>query len=90
MGVGSAGVVKAGDEGNQALVKLRNSQVGTPVQFFLLQMLEKALHDRIVVGMALCGKGLDHPQLIDHLAEVLSGELASPICVEHDALGNAL
>ena len=89
MGVGSTGIVEPGDIGEKALLELLDGLVGTAVQLFPLQILEKAFHDRIVVGMTLRRKGLDHPRFIDHLAKIPGGEPASPIRMEHDALGNA-
>lgn len=89
MGVGSAGVIETGNVGRQALLELLDGLVIAPVQLLLFQILEKALHDRIVIGVALGGKGLDHPQFIDHLAEVPGSELTSPIRMEHDTFGNA-
>ncbi len=89
MGVGSAGVVEAGDIGHQALLELLDDPVAAPVQFLFFQILEKALHDSVVIGVALGGKGLDHPQLVDHLAEVPGSKLTSSIRMEHDTFGNA-
>ncbi len=89
MGVGSAGVVEAGDIGHQTLLELLNGSVAAPIQFFLLQILEKALHHRIVIGASLGRKGLNHPQLINHFAELPGGELAASIRMEHDAFGHA-
>ena len=89
MGVGSAGVVEAGDIGHQALLELLDGPVVAPVQFLFFQILEKALHDSVVIGVALGGKGLDHPQLVDHLAEVPGSKLTSSIRMEHDTFGNA-
>lgn len=89
MRMGPSGVVEAGNIGYQALLELLYRLVIASVQFFLFQIFEKALHDRIVIGVALGGKGLDHPQFIDHLAEVPGSELTSPIRMEHDTFGNA-
>lgn len=67
MGVGSECVVEAGDIGQQTRLELVNSLEAAAVQFFLFQILEKALHNSVVIGMAFGGKGLDHAQLVEHL-----------------------
>ncbi len=41
MGVGSAGVVEAGDIGDQALLELCDEPVVAPVQSLLFQIFEK-------------------------------------------------
>lgn len=89
MGVWSASIVEAGDIGHQALLELLDGPVVAPVQFLLFQILEKTLHHSVVIGVALGGKGLDHPQFVDHFTEVPGSELTSPIRMEHDAFGNA-
>ena len=53
MGAGSADVVEAGDIGHQALLELLNGPIAAPVQLLLFQILEKALHHRIVIGVPL-------------------------------------
>lgn len=89
MRMGSSDVVETRNIGYQALLELLYCLVIAPVQFLLFQILEKAFHDRIVIRVALGGKGLNHPQFIDHLAEVPGSELTSPIRMEHDAFGNS-
>lgn len=39
--------------------------------------------------MAFSGKGLDHLQLVNHIAEVFGGKLSALIGMKHDAIGNA-
>ena len=87
--VRSAGVVEARDIGDQALLELVKGLEATAIQFLLFQILEKALHDSVVIGVALGGKGLDHTQLVDDLAEVPGSKLRALIRMEHDAFGNA-
>lgn len=88
MGVGSFGVVETGDVGEQAMLKLVNGLEAAPVQFFFFQILEKALHNSVVIGVAFSGKGLDHPQFIDHLAEVSGSKLGALIRMKHGAHRN--
>lgn len=89
MGVGSEGVVESRDIGQQTLLELLDSQKAAPVQFLFFQILEKALHNSVVIGVALGGKGLDHLQFVDDLAEVPGSKLRALICMKHDAFGNA-
>ena len=89
MGVGSLGVIEAGDIGQQTLLELPDGLESAPVQLLFFQILEEALHDRIVVWVTLGGEGLDHPQFIDDPAEISGGELRATIRMEHDALGDA-
>ncbi len=89
MGVGSERIIKTGDVGDETLLELFDRLERPPVQFFLFQILEKALHHRVIIGMPLRGKRLDHPQLVDHLSEVRRGKLAAAIRVEQNALGYA-
>lgn len=88
MGVRPAGVVKAGDIGEQALLEPLKGLEAAPVQFFFFQIFEKALHNSIVVEVILGRKGLDRPQFIDDLTEVRESKLRALIRMEHDALGN--
>ena len=88
MGLRPAGVVEGRDIGEQTELELLNSLETTAVQLLFFQILEKALHDIIVIRVTLGGKGLDHPQLIDDLAEVPGSKLSALICMEHDAFGN--
>lgn len=89
VGMGSDGVVEAGNIGQQTLLKLFNGLITASVQFLFFQILEKALHDGVIIGMALGGKRLDHPQSIDFLPEVSGSKLASLIRMEHNAFGDA-
>ncbi len=88
MGVRPAGIIEGRDIGEQTALKLLNSLETAAVQLLFFQILEKALHDSIVIRVALGGKGLDHPQLIDDLSEVPGSKLSALICMEHDAFGN--
>lgn len=89
MGMWSLDVIKAGDIGQQTLFELSDSLEIAAVQFLLFQILEEALHNRVVIRMALGGEGLDHSQLVDNPAEIRGGELRATIRMEHDALGDA-
>lgn len=88
VGVRSAGVVEAGDIRHQALLKLLNGLEAAAIQFFFFQILEKALHDSVVIGVTLSRKGLDHRQFINDLTEVPGSKLRALIRMEHDAFGN--
>ena len=89
MGVGPERIIKTGDVGDETLLELFDRLKRSAVQLFLFQVLEKALHHGVVIGMPLRGKRLDHPQFVDHLSEVRRGKLAAAIRVEQDALGYA-
>ena len=89
VGVGSYGVVEAGEIGEQALFELLKGLEAAPVQLLFFQILEEALYDGIVIWVTLGGEGLDHPQFIDDPAEISGGELRATIRMEHDALGDA-
>ena len=88
VGVRSAGIVEARNIRDQALFELLNRLEVAPIQFLFFQILEKALHDSVVIGMALGRKGLDHPQFVDDLTEVPGSKLRALICMEHDVFGN--
>lgn len=88
MGMGPDGVVEARNIGQQTLLKFLNGLIATSVQFLFFQILEKALHDGVVIGMALGRKRLNHPQLIDFFPEVSGSKLASLIRMEHNAFGD--
>ena len=88
VGMRSAGVIEAGNIGYQTLLELLNGLEAAAIQFLFFQILEKALHDSVVVGMTLSGKGLDHSQFIDGFAKVAGSKLGTLIGVEHDTLGN--
>lgn len=67
VGVRPAGVVEAGDIGEKTLLELIKGLEAAPVQLLFFQILEKALHDSVVIGVAFGRKGLDHSQIInDH------------------------
>jgi hypothetical protein len=46
-------IVEAGDVGNETLLELLDSLVAAAIQLFLLEILKKALHNSIIIGMAL-------------------------------------
>ena len=89
MGMGSDRIIIAGDVGDKTLLELFDRLKRTAIQFFLFQVLEKALHHCVVIGMPLRGKRLHHPQFVDRLAEVRRGKPTTAIRVEQDALGYA-
>ena len=88
VGVGPYGVVEAGDIGEQTLFELVKGLEASLVQLLFFQILEKALHNSVVVRMAFGGKGLDHPQFINDHSEVPGSKLSALVGMQHDALGN--
>lgn len=88
MRVRSAGVIEGGDIGYQTELELLNRLEAAAVQLLFFQILEKALHNSVVIRVPLSGKGLDHPQFIDDLTEVPGSKLRALIRMEHDAFGN--
>jgi hypothetical protein len=86
MGMGADRIVEAGDIGNETLFELLDGLIAAIVQLFLLEILEKALHNSVIVGVTLGGKGLDHPQLVNDLAKICRSELGALVSVEHHAV----
>ena len=70
------------------MIELVNGLEAAAIQFLFFQILEKALHDSVVIGVALGREGLDYSQFIDNLAEVPGSKLRTLIGMEHDAFGN--
>ena len=88
VGVRPASVVESGNIGQQALLELFNGLEAAAVQLLFFQILEKALYDSVVIGMAFSGKGLYHSQFIDNPAKVPGSKLRALIRMEHDAFRN--
>ncbi len=74
MGMGSDRIIEARNISQEALLELVNRFVATAVQLLLLQVLEKALHYCVVIGMTFGREGLDHAQFVNDLAEILQGK----------------
>ena len=60
-----------------------------PAQFFPFEIFDKAFHNRIVIGVAFLGEGLNHVKRIQFLSEIGRSKLSFPVGVEHHALRNA-
>lgn len=82
-------IVEAGDVRKQTLLQLIDGLKMPAIQLLLLQILEKTLHNGVIVWMPLCREGLNHVEAIDFLAKIGRGELRTSVYVEHDTLGNA-
>ncbi len=70
-------IVEGRDVGREVLFQLVDRLGAAAAQFFLFQVLEEALHHRVVIRMTFGGEGLGHTQLVNDPAEVLRGELAA-------------
>lgn len=88
VGVRPAGVVEAGDIGEKTLLELVKGLEVASVQLLFFQILEKALHDSVVIGVAFGRKGLDHSQIINEHSKVPGGKLRALVGMKHDAFGN--
>lgn len=89
VGVRPAGIVEARDIGQQAAFKLLNGLEAAPVELLFFQILEKALHNGVVIGVAFGGKGLDYAKFIDCFSEISGSKLRTLIRVKDDAFGDA-
>ena len=88
VGVRPAGVVEAGDIGEKTLLEQVKGLEAASVQLLFFQILEKALHDSVVIGVAFGRKGLDHSQIINEHSEVPGSKLRALVGMKHDAFGN--